>query len=84
MKYEEAMQMIMDTARFKMALNSHKGSIENIDVPKLIELAKDELDEMLEAWNEKDDEKVVIEGGDTMNFVIGVCHQANARYRARK
>lgn len=84
MKYDEIMDMIMNSARFKMTLNSHKGSIELLDVSRLIELARKELDEMQEAWDKNDFEKVFVEAGDTMNFIIGICHQANARYRARK
>lgn len=84
MKYDEVMDMIMNSARFKMTLNSHKGSIETLDVPQLVKLAKEELDEMMKAWVADDNEKVFVEAGDTMNFIIGVCHKANARYRARK
>lgn len=83
-KYEEAMALISHAARYKMQLNSHKGDIESVPVDRLVQMAGMELTEMEKAAIAGDWEKVIVEAGDTMNFVVGVVQQAIVRYRERK
>jgi NTP pyrophosphatase (non-canonical NTP hydrolase) len=67
-----------------MTLNSHKGDIEQIDAKLAVELAKGELDELLEAFEKGDWEKAATECGDVMNFLISLGYNAIENYRRRK
>ena len=83
-KYETEMEMILDSAKFKMALNQHKGAIEDIKPAELASMAKSEIDEMMKAWNTDEWDQVVVEAGDVMNFIIGIVSQAMTNYRAER
>lgn len=83
-KYDEVMDIICHTARYKMVVNSHKGSIEQIDHKKAVELAAKEMQEAMEAWEKGDWEKVMVELGDVMNFMVSIGHNALENYRRRK
>ena len=81
-KYETEMDMICDSARFKMKLNEHKGDIEEIDPETLANLAYSEIIEMMQAYDQGKWDQVVVEAGDVMNFLIGIVSQAMIKYRA--
>jgi hypothetical protein len=83
-KYDEAMQMICNAARFKMTLNSHKGDIERLPVDKAVELCKGELQELLDASSSGDNEKALVECADAFNFIVAIAVQATEQYRSRK
>ncbi len=83
-KYEVEMEMIMNSARFKMQLNQHKGDIEDINRVELAVKARDEIDEMLRAFQDEKWDQVIVEAGDAMNFLIGIVSQAMTRYRAER
>ena len=83
-KYDEAMQMLCDTARFKMLLNSHKGNIEALSTESLIENLLKELDEINEATSYDNFEKVLVETADAFNYLIAIAYNAIASYRRRK
>ncbi len=81
--YETEMSMILDAARFKMKLNAHKGNIEDMNPNDLGHRAKGEIDEMMQAFDSEEWEKVVVEAGDALNFIIGVVSKAMDEYRNR-
>lgn len=83
-KYDEAMQMLCDAARFKMLLNSHKGDIEALSTEGLIENLLKELDEINEATAEDNYEKILVETADAFNYLVAIAHNAIASYRRRK
>ena len=83
-KYETEMEMMCNSARFKMQLNAHKGDIEDIKPAELASMAKSEIDEMMYAYNAKNWDQVVVEAGDVMNFLIGIVSQAMTNYRAER
>lgn len=83
-KYETEMEMIMNSARFKMQLNEHKGAIEEVNAGVLSGRAKAEIDEMMQAFEKEEWDQVVVEAGDTMNFLIGIVSQAMTKYRAER
>jgi hypothetical protein len=83
-KYDEAMQMLCDAARFKMLLNSHKGNIEALSTESLIENLLKELDELNEATNEDNHEKVLVETADAFNYLVAIAYNAITNYRRRK
>lgn len=83
-KYDEAMEIICLSAKFKMALNSHKGEITDLNLEDAISNAKKELDELYEAAKKSDHEKVVIEAGDCFNFIMSIVLNSMHSYRNRK
>ena len=83
-KYDEAMQMLCDAARFKMLLNSHKGNIEALSTESLIENLLKELDEINEATSEDNYEKILVETADAFNYLIAIAYNATVSYRRRK
>jgi phosphoribosyl-ATP pyrophosphohydrolase len=83
-KYDSVMEMICDAARFKMECNAHKGNIEDMSAARAVELATEELKEMLEAVSADDYEGVVLEAADVLNFIIGVAYNAMNEYKRRK
>ncbi len=78
------MEMIMNSARFKMQLNQHKGEIEELHQMELARKAKMEIDEMMHAYDKGEWDQVVVEAGDVMNFLIGIVSQAMTNYRAER
>jgi triphosphoribosyl-dephospho-CoA synthetase len=80
-KYDEAIGMIIDAASFKMALNSHKGNIEDMDFHKICDCAIAEIEELRKSHN---GEEAIIEAADVFNFLIAAVVQATANYRRRK
>lgn len=84
MKYNEAISLIVDASKFKMQLNAHKGDIEMIPLETAINLARDELNELWRAALNEDHEKVIVECGDTLNFLISIAYNAAEAYRRRK
>lgn len=83
-KYDEAMQLICDAARFKMTLNSHKGEIEHLPIGRAIELCGLELAELEQAAKDEDWEKVLVEAADAFNFIVAMAYSATHQYRKRK
>lgn len=83
-KYDEAMQLLCDAARFKMLLNTHKGNIEALSTEGLIENLLKELDEINEATAEDNYEKVLVETADAFNYLIAIAYNATVNYRRRK
>lgn len=83
-KYDGTMQMICDAAKFKMALNSHKGDIEQLSIGQSVLLCQKELEELLEADDNDDYEAVLVEVADAFNFLVGIAHFAVNEYRRRK
>lgn len=83
-KYDEALDIICHASRVKMALNSHKGAIESLDTEKCIELLKEELEELGEASYLGDHEKVIVEAGDAINFLVAIVYRHIREYRERK
>ena len=83
-KYLEAVELIVSAARYKMALNSHKGDIELIPPDICVDMAKAELDEFLEALDKQDWDASIVELGDAFNFIIALAYNATDGYRKRK
>lgn len=83
-KYDEAMQLLCDAARFKMLLNTHKGNIESLSTESLISNLLKELDEINEATAEDNHEKVLVETADAFNYLIAIAYNATQNYRRRK
>lgn len=83
-KYDEAMQLLCDAARFKMLLNTHKGNIEALSTESLIANLLKELDEINSATEEDDYEKVLVETADAFNYLIAIAYNATTNYRRRK
>ena len=83
-KYETEMEMIMNSARFKMQLNAHKGDIEDMDPESLANRACEEVVEMMQAYDKGNWDQVVVEPGDVMNVLIGIVSQAMTNYRAER
>ena len=84
MKYNEAISLVVDASKFKMQLNAHKGDIERLTTGQAIEYATTELHELATAAAEENHEKVIMECGDVMNFLISIAYNAVENYRRRK
>lgn len=83
-KYDEAYDITVHMARAKMAMNSHKGNIEDKDVSSIISMAKRELDELEEAISSGDYLHIIEEVADVLNFSIAASYKALDNYRNRR
>tara|TARA_Y100000034_G_scaffold136730_1_gene215295 strand:- start:3730 stop:3990 length:261 start_codon:yes stop_codon:yes gene_type:complete len=83
-KYEEVARILNDMASVKMAMNSHKGKIEDIHPDEAVAMLQGELDELAEACNGSDLMHVIEEAADIQNFLLALVHQQLAKYRSRK
>ena len=83
-KYDETYDVLVNMAKAKMVMNSHKGDIEDMDTDMLIELAKGELDELKEAIDNGSIINTIEEAADVANFVVAAVHRAMMIYRGRK
>jgi NTP pyrophosphatase (non-canonical NTP hydrolase) len=83
-KYEETKRILNDMASVKMAMNSHKGNIEDIDEVRLVTMLKAEVTELEEAIQSGDLMQILQEAADVQNFLLGVVHQQVDNYRRRK
>ena len=83
-KYDETLEIISHASRMKMALNSHKGAIENLDPATAAKLLQEEVEEMLAAIAADDHEKAIVEAGDAINFLVALAYNSIGKYRKRK
>lgn len=86
MKYDETYEVVVHMAKLKMLMNRHKGNIEDCNTDVLIALAKEELQELLEAITSHDKNYVHIieEVADVLNFAVAAAFNAIDEYRSRK
>lgn len=79
-------QLLVSMAKIKMAMNAHKGDIEDISIPLLIQFAKDELDELGEALmgGESNQILVIEEAADVVNYMVAAVRKATEAYKNRK
>jgi hypothetical protein len=83
-KYAETKQVISDMAAVKMAMNSHKGNIEDLTHLQAVQAIRGEVEELEEALEEGGMLQVIEEAADIMNFLIATVHQQIHLYRTRK
>ena len=82
--YEETINILNNMAKVKMAMNSHKGSIESGKSLVILQQTFDELKELEEAMKEENLMHIIEEAADVQNFLIAVVHQQIERYGSRK
>jgi transcriptional/translational regulatory protein YebC/TACO1 len=82
-KYTETVSILNDMASVKMAMNAHKGEIEDVHPSKIIELLRREVDELETAIDHKKFIDVVEEAADVQNFLVALVHQQIIKYRSR-
>lgn len=80
-KYADTRSVIENMAKVKMAMNSHKGNIEDMDVSKIRSLLSEEISELFEA---EDMLHVIEEAADVHNFLLALVHKKVEEYRSRK
>lgn len=83
-RYDETFEITVNMAKVKMAMNSHKGNIEDCDPRQTITMAKEELDELLAAIEEGNYLNIIEEVADVLNFSIAASYNALQKYRGRK
>lgn len=83
-KYAETKQILNDMASVKMAMNSHKGNIEDVNPSAIMDLLREEIEELQVAVESGDLMAVLQEAADTQNFVIALAYQQIEQYRSRK
>lgn len=83
-KYADAKAAIEHMAAAKMVMNRHKGSIEDVDPQKLIDLLRQEVEELDEAVLSGSMVHIIEEAADIHNFLIGLVQQQIDAYRGRK
>jgi hypothetical protein len=84
-RYEETTYILNNMAAAKMQMNAHKGKIEEAQLGTLMELMKDEVDELDSAiCNDKGIMCILEEASDIMNYLVAVTHQQIQAYRVRK
>lgn len=84
-KYAETKEILSNMAAVKMDMNSHKGSIEDVDPEILLKLMRDEIVEIEQAViNENNMILIIEEAADTMNYLVALVHQQIEKYRSRK
>tara|TARA_R110001606_G_C15052987_1_gene613754 strand:+ start:236 stop:508 length:273 start_codon:yes stop_codon:yes gene_type:complete len=82
--YAETKQIINDMASVKMAMNSHKGKIENAEAGEILALMQHEMDELREAINSASLMDILQEAADVQNFLVALIQQQVIKYRSRK
>lgn len=82
-RYEDVVRMITNAALFKLQLNSHRGTIEDLPFDQIIHCLTEEVHEVVHAYGEKRWDDVIVECADVLNFVIAVALQAQNKYRSR-
>ena len=82
--YDEAYDIIVNMAKAKMTMNSHKGRIENIPSDRIAELCIEEVRELQQAIKDGDVIKIIEEAGDVLNFAVAAVQQALIKYRSRQ
>lgn len=80
-KYADTRSVIENMASVKLAMNSHKGNIEDMDVSKIRSLLSDEVTELFEA---EEMLHVIEEAADVYNFLLALVHKKVTEYRERK
>lgn len=80
----DATEAINSMARCKMAMNSHKGDITDIDPVKMIELMRAEVKELEEAVVDGELIQIIEEAADVQNFLLAAVANAIIKYRGRK
>lgn len=83
-EYKDTFDVINQMAMVKMAMNRHKGNIENNETSAIIEMLRAEVEELSQATKEPDILHIIEEAADVMNFLVAVTHQQIERYRGRK
>lgn len=83
-KYQDTLDVICDMASVKMAMNRHKGEIENLSSSQIVDMMTDELKELAEALDMDSTLGVIEEAADIMNFLVALVHQQIELYRGRK
>lgn len=83
-KYEETKRILNDMASVKMAMNSHKGNIEDAYVGDIVKMMTDEIQELVEALDKGNIMDILQEAADVQNFLLAVVHQQIQKYRSRK
>lgn len=83
-KYEETKKILNDMASIKMAMNSHKGDIEDIHPSAILSALQGELEELMEAVTEENMMDILQEAADVQNFLVALVHQQIEKYRNRK
>lgn len=80
----DATEAINSMARCKMAMNSHKGDIVDMDPLKIIESMRAEVKELEEAIIDGQLINIIEEAADVQNFLLAAVSQAIVNYRSRK
>ena len=84
-KYAETKEILSNMAAVKMDMNSHKGSIEKVNVVTLIDLLKLEVTELDKAISiDKGIINILEEAADVMNYLVAITDQQILKYRNRK
>jgi NTP pyrophosphatase (non-canonical NTP hydrolase) len=83
-KYAATKEILSNMASIKMEMNSHKGSIENIDSMTLVALLGDEVAELREAVAKENMLHILEEAADVMNYLTALIHKETHKYRNRK
>lgn len=83
-KYEETLGILVNMAKVKLAMNNHKGNIEELPYSDISELLAGEVTEFCEAIDEEAYFGIIEEGADIMNFLLAAIHKATKTYRERK
>lgn len=83
-KYRDTFDTLVNMAKVKMSMNSHKGNIEDCDPDSIIIMMKKEVDELTQAINDGDILGTIEEAADVMNFLVALVHQRITAYRSRK
>lgn len=80
-KYADTRSVIENMASVKLAMNSHKGDIENMSREDLIKRLRGEVEELDEAEGML---HVIEEAADVYNFLLALVHKKVTGYRERK
>lgn len=80
-KYADTRSVIENMAKVKMAMNSHKGDIEDSSVNEIRNMLSDEITELFAA---EEIVHVIEEAADVQNFLLALVHKKIEEYRNRK
>lgn len=80
-KYADARSVIENMANVKLAMNSHKGNIEDMDEGDIIVKLRQEVQELDDSASLLN---AIEEAADCYNFLLALVHKKTQQYRNRK
>lgn len=79
-EFDETREIISNMCEVKLKMNSHKGDIKKVEMDKLMELLRGEINELYSADTMLN---TIEEAADCINYITAIVYKAVHKYRDR-